>query len=218
MEAEPRWGILYFSYDWFSAIRTDMAREVKYDTFITVYMSDCDFYPRVRAAGWKTLEYRDYCPGISPRVSSLASTTSWRVQQGSLPGLAVWKRTRDPTWGEACRACVPWLFPAKTDGAPLLRKRASLLCSACEARPSRAFSVAALSQRGLSQRTAQAYDMKRAMELPGEHEAMRAALEAEEARDDVDRNAWKRAEWRDGEDVGAFGSRGTDVGLSVIGG
>ena len=69
MEAEPKWGILYFTYDWFSAIRTDLVREVKYDTFITVYMSDCDFYPRVRAAGWKTLQHSDFCPGISPRVS-----------------------------------------------------------------------------------------------------------------------------------------------------
>ena len=69
MEAEPKWGILYFTYDWFSAIRTDLVREVQYDTFITVYMSDCDFYPRVRAAGWSTLQYADHCPGISPRVS-----------------------------------------------------------------------------------------------------------------------------------------------------
>lgn len=68
MEAEPKWGILYFTYDWFSAIRTDLVREVQYDTFITVYMSDCDFYPRARAAGWSTLQYSDHCPGISPRV------------------------------------------------------------------------------------------------------------------------------------------------------
>ena len=50
------WGILYFGYDWFSAIRTEVVRTVRYDTFITVYKSDCDFYPRVRAAGWRTLE------------------------------------------------------------------------------------------------------------------------------------------------------------------
>jgi hypothetical protein len=31
--------------------------QVQYDTFITVYMSDCDFYPRVRAAGYRTLNY-----------------------------------------------------------------------------------------------------------------------------------------------------------------
>ena len=40
----------------------------RYDTFITVYMSDCDFYPRVRSAGWKTLQYSDFCPDMSPRV------------------------------------------------------------------------------------------------------------------------------------------------------
>ena len=27
---EPRWGVLYFAYDWFSAIRTDMVREVRH--------------------------------------------------------------------------------------------------------------------------------------------------------------------------------------------
>ena len=51
-------------------------------------------------------------------------------------------------------------------------------------------------------RALQAYDMKRPVELPREHEAMRAALEAEEAAEGTDRNAWKREEWRDGEDAG----------------
>ena len=32
---------------------------------------------------------------------------------------------------------------------------------------------------------------------------MRAALEAEERREDIHRDAWKRGEWRDGEDIGA---------------
>ena len=45
---EPNWGITYFSYDWFSATRRAVARDFRYDTFITVYMSDCDYYPRVR--------------------------------------------------------------------------------------------------------------------------------------------------------------------------
>ena len=39
MKAEPDWGILYFAYDWFSAIRTDMVRKVQYDIFIVVYGS-----------------------------------------------------------------------------------------------------------------------------------------------------------------------------------
>ena len=34
-------------------------------------MSDCDFYPRVRSAGWKTLQYSDFCPDMSPRVRIL---------------------------------------------------------------------------------------------------------------------------------------------------
>ena len=45
--------------------------------------------------------------------------------------------------------------------------------------------------------------MKRAVKLPREWEARREALEREEREEDVDRNAWKREEWRDGEDVGA---------------
>ena len=45
--------------------------------------------------------------------------------------------------------------------------------------------------------------MKRAVELPGEYEAMREVLEREERDADIERNAWKRSEWRDGEDLGA---------------
>jgi hypothetical protein len=41
---------------------------VRYDTFITVYMSDCDFYPRVRAAGWEVLNYPAVCPDIRLKV------------------------------------------------------------------------------------------------------------------------------------------------------
>ena len=46
-EQQPDWGITFFEYDWFSATRQAVAREFRYDTFITVYMSDCDYYPRV---------------------------------------------------------------------------------------------------------------------------------------------------------------------------
>lgn len=38
--------------------------QVQYDIFITVYMSDCDFYPRVRAAGFETLDHSKVCPDI----------------------------------------------------------------------------------------------------------------------------------------------------------
>ena len=40
--------------------------QVKYDTFVTVYMSDCDFYPRVRAAGFETLNYPEVL--LSPDI------------------------------------------------------------------------------------------------------------------------------------------------------
>ena len=46
-EQQPDWGITFFEYDWFSATRQVVAQEFRYDTFITVYMSDCDYYPRV---------------------------------------------------------------------------------------------------------------------------------------------------------------------------
>lgn len=44
------------------AVIRPVAVQVKYDTFITVYMSDCDFYPRVRAAGYQTIESYHTCP------------------------------------------------------------------------------------------------------------------------------------------------------------
>ena len=58
--------------------------------------------------------------------------------------------------------------------------------------------------------------MKRPLELPEEHEAARAALEAEEQREDVDSNAWKRDEWRDGEVVGEFWCRAQGLSPLVI--
>ncbi|EIE20118.1 hypothetical protein COCSUDRAFT_57844 [Coccomyxa subellipsoidea C-169] len=71
MDQHPNWGIHYFAYDWFSAIRTSLVRQVKYDTFVTVYMSDCDFYPRVRAAGFETLNVANTCPDINISVYDL---------------------------------------------------------------------------------------------------------------------------------------------------
>lgn len=69
--SHPSWGILLFAHDWFSAIRTPLVRKVKYDTFITVYMSDCDYYPRVRAAGWLTLDFTEACPNVPLKVGIL---------------------------------------------------------------------------------------------------------------------------------------------------
>ena len=63
----PDWGISYFHYDWFSATRQAVSRDLRYDTFITVYMSDCDYYPRVRQAGYETGDAATVC-GAVPRV------------------------------------------------------------------------------------------------------------------------------------------------------
>ena len=38
---EPKWGVLYFAYDWFSAIRTDMAREVRCVLPLLSYAISC---------------------------------------------------------------------------------------------------------------------------------------------------------------------------------
>ena len=137
MEAEPKWGILYFTYDWFSAIRTDLVCEVKYDTFITVYMSDCDFYPRVRAAGWGTLQYSDHCPGISPRVSHCLQ------RPPCMPGMAVLScavtgtcmRPPKDNCEEACCVCTLRPFLAGAGEGSLLfgRPRACGECPACDA-------------------------------------------------------------------------------------
>ena len=63
-EQRPDWGITYFHYDWFSATRHAVARDLRYDTFITVYMSDCDYYPRVRQAGFETLDAASVCSAV----------------------------------------------------------------------------------------------------------------------------------------------------------
>ena len=70
--AKPEWGIAYFHYDWFSATRHAVDRDLRYDTFITVYMSDCDYYPRVRQAGFETLDAESVC-GAPPSVYDMKS-------------------------------------------------------------------------------------------------------------------------------------------------
>ena len=54
--------------DHLQATRTAMAREIQYDTFITVYFSDCDYYSRVLRDGWKLASYTDFCPGLDLKV------------------------------------------------------------------------------------------------------------------------------------------------------
>ena len=70
--ANPKWGITYFHYDWFAATRHAVARDLRYDTFITVYMSDCDYYPRVRQAGFETLDAASVCT-VVPSVYDMRS-------------------------------------------------------------------------------------------------------------------------------------------------
>ena len=70
--AKPEWGIAYFHYDWFSATRHAVDRDLRYDNFITVYMSDCDYYPRVRQAGFETLDAESVC-GAVPSVYDMKS-------------------------------------------------------------------------------------------------------------------------------------------------
>lgn len=36
MSSRPKWGIMYFMYDWFSAIRTDLVRQVSFFVFFQV--------------------------------------------------------------------------------------------------------------------------------------------------------------------------------------
>lgn len=72
MAEEADWGVVFFRYDWFSAVRTEVVRVVRYDTFITVYKSDCDFHPRVRQK-WRTLNHSGVCRGCKIQVGFLIS-------------------------------------------------------------------------------------------------------------------------------------------------
>ena len=62
---QPRWGAVFFRYDHFAAYRVDMLREVRWDIYINHYLSDCDFYISMRAAGWQSLEYTTVCPATT---------------------------------------------------------------------------------------------------------------------------------------------------------
>jgi hypothetical protein len=77
MATQPQWGLLRFGRDlddgtprdWFMAIRTDMTRSVQYDTFIPVYKSDCDYFPRVQHQGWTVADYAQSCGELAIKVT-----------------------------------------------------------------------------------------------------------------------------------------------------
>ncbi|CAL5224061.1 g6686 [Coccomyxa viridis] len=77
MSQEPSWGLAFFAHegvnckDHLQATRTAMARDLQYDTFITVYFSDCDYYSRVLRDGWKLASYTDHCPGVDLKTFDL---------------------------------------------------------------------------------------------------------------------------------------------------
>lgn len=57
--------------DHLQATRTAMARNIQYDTFITVYFSDCDYYSRVLRDEWKLVSYTQHCPWLDLKVALL---------------------------------------------------------------------------------------------------------------------------------------------------
>ena len=46
--------------------------QVDWDVFIAHYGADCDYYPRVRAAGWDASNAADVCPDAAIKVLQLS--------------------------------------------------------------------------------------------------------------------------------------------------
>ena len=42
--------------------------QVKWDTFIAHYGSDCDFYATVRSNGWRVADHGEICPEVRVKV------------------------------------------------------------------------------------------------------------------------------------------------------
>ena len=54
---EPRWGVIYFHYDWLAAVRLQAFKDVGgFDTYIPHYWSDCDYYGRIKEAGYRSVD------------------------------------------------------------------------------------------------------------------------------------------------------------------
>lgn len=54
---QRRWGVAFTRYDCLAAFSTRMIREVgEWDTVLPQYFSDCDYYRRVRLAGFELIE------------------------------------------------------------------------------------------------------------------------------------------------------------------
>ncbi len=65
-----KWGVLYTHYDLFSAVNLAAAREVGgYDTMMSSYVSDIDFYHRMRLNGYETVDIYPNRP--NPQVDAL---------------------------------------------------------------------------------------------------------------------------------------------------
>ena len=57
LDAGVRWGVLFTNYDAMSAINLKAVEEVgEFDTNLQWYASDCDFYYRMKLAGWDCME------------------------------------------------------------------------------------------------------------------------------------------------------------------
>ncbi|KAK9814799.1 hypothetical protein WJX72_011633 [[Myrmecia] bisecta] len=54
--AYPNWGVVWYEYDWFAAYNVKAVKTVAWDNFIPHYKADCDFYHRIRLAGYNTLD------------------------------------------------------------------------------------------------------------------------------------------------------------------
>jgi hypothetical protein len=57
LREKPRWGIKLFAYDYLTLVNVEAWRTVgQWDTFIPYYATDCDFYERMKLAGYKAEE------------------------------------------------------------------------------------------------------------------------------------------------------------------
>jgi hypothetical protein len=90
-DAPADWAVIFFAYDWFSAIKTSITRRFKYDPGLYYYKGDCDFYHRIRLAGFKTINGRagivmhKKTPWLMPirAVRNRNPTADWYESQGA---------------------------------------------------------------------------------------------------------------------------------------
>jgi hypothetical protein len=98
VRTQRRWGVAFTLYDCLAALSTRMIREVgEWDTVLPQYFSDCDYYRRVKLAGFELIETGLHVVHVDQGSNTLRSDPRREMlNRVTLPLYAMYYRSK---WG-----------------------------------------------------------------------------------------------------------------------